>query len=134
MRARAASFISPAVLTKLAVHGLVVWLYVWFGTGGSFHFRDTANYYGELADALLAGQLHLKIAPVPELAALPDPYAPEQNEPYRLHDAVYYGGRYYLYWGPVPALLHAAWMGLTGWPSSNNAMVVLFGLGGCLWF
>jgi hypothetical protein len=44
-------------------------------------------YYNALADAFLHGQLHLRL--------LPD----------QTHDLVYFGGRYYLYWPPFPALV-----------------------------
>jgi hypothetical protein len=121
-------------LAALALHGLVAWLYIWFGTGGTFRFASRLNYYDLLADGFLAGQLHLKVSPAPELLALPDPYDAEQNRPYRQIDLSLYDGRYYLYFGPVPGLFHALWKGLTGLPAHNSATGVLFGLGGCLGF
>jgi len=120
--------------TTLAVHGLVAWLYVWLATGGTYQLGTDRGYYGGLADAFLAGQLHLKTSPSPELLALPNPYDAKQNDRYRLHDAVLYDGKYYLYWGPVPAVIRAGWQLLTGVPLTDTAMVLVFGLGGCLWF
>ncbi len=122
------------LLGAIALQGLVAWLYVWFATGGSYHFASGANYYDWLADAFLAGQLHLKIAPAPELLALADPYDPEQHFRYRVPDLSLYDGKYYLYFGPVPGLLHALWKGLTGRAVPENAMQVIFGLGACFWF
>lgn len=48
------------------------------------------SYYDLLADAFVHGQLHLRIKPAPELLALSDPYDPETNWRYRLHDALLY--------------------------------------------
>jgi hypothetical protein len=61
--------------------------------------------YNQLADAFYNQQTYLRQAPAPELLALKDPYDPEQNAPYRLHDASLYKGRYYYYFGPAPVLL-----------------------------
>ncbi len=120
----------------LALQALVAWLYVWFATAGTYGFahRETDDYYDLLADAFLAGQLHLTVEPSPRLLQLPNPYDPAQNGPHRLRDASLYNGRYYLYWGPVPGLVHAAWKGLTGLPLGDGAGTLLFGLAGCLAF
>lgn len=117
-----------ARLATWATHGLVVWLYVWLATGGSFSLAGDAGYYGWLADAFLAGQTHLTIEPRPELLALPDPYNPVHNAPYRLHDALLYNGKYYLYWGPVPAVIRAASKAVTGIQLTDRIMVLVFGL------
>jgi len=69
----------------------------------SIHGRT--SHYQLLADAFLAGQTHLLTAPDPQLLALPDPYDSVANQPYRLHDALLYQGKYYLFYGPVPAIL-----------------------------
>jgi hypothetical protein len=61
--------------------------------------------YSLLANAFYNGQTYLRQPPAPQLLALNDPYDPEQNSPYRLHDASLYKGRYYYYFGPAPALL-----------------------------
>lgn len=67
--------------------------------------RQHYGYYNLMTDAFLAGKLSLLISPARDLLELPDPYNPETNAPYRLHDVSLYKGRYYLYFGPVPALL-----------------------------
>ncbi len=47
----------------------------------------------------------MPVDPDPRLLSLPDPYDPSVNAPYRLHDASLFNGRYYLYYGPTPALV-----------------------------
>jgi hypothetical protein len=55
-----------------------------------------------MRSARAGGSAH---SPAPEISALPDPYDSVANGPYRLHDASFYKGRYYLYFGPVPAVV-----------------------------
>ncbi len=63
------------------------------------------DYYHELTDAILSGHLHLAREPDPRLVALPDPYDPQANAPYRVNDLSYSAGRYYLYHSAAPVLL-----------------------------
>ncbi len=58
-----------------------------------------------LAEAFVHGQTSLLLKPRPEMFALHDPYDPKENNAYRLHDATFYHGKYYLYWGVSPTLL-----------------------------
>jgi len=67
-----------------------------------------SQFYSKLADGFLHHQLSLLDQPNPKMLALADPYEPGQNHLYRYHDAVLYNGKYYVYWGPAPALLAAA--------------------------
>ena len=93
---------------------------VWPRTGLAF-------YYNHLTNAFRAGQLHLLIQPRRELLALPDPYDPVANLPYRLHDAVLFKGKYYLYYGPVPALLvYLPFREITGLDFTDPLAVALF--------
>ena len=95
-------FVLPAVLLCGAV-------YLWFLSAGSwFSFPEVKNSYNDLAAAFNAGQLALLIEPDPALAALENPYDAKQraNVPFEW-DLSYYQERYYLYWGPVPALVLA---------------------------
>src|SRR5688572_9015456 len=85
-----------------AVLLIIFSVHVWIISAG--HLWPTewpvyGSYYGQLTDALLRGQLHLIEAPDPRLLALPDPYDPVANKPFRYHDAALYDGKYYLYWG-----------------------------------
>ncbi len=116
-RAPTALGVSSALLVLLVI-GLFVWT---AGTNGvSIAPSDDAvvlrndeihpplrhyGFYNLLSDALLAGQLSLLIAPHPMHLALPDPYDPAQNAPWRLHDMSLYKGKYYLYFGVTPALI-----------------------------
>lgn len=86
---------------------LVILVYVWFASSGSWTRWDSATrYYADLANAFEHGQLHLTTRPSSDLLNLSNPYDPEQRKgvafpiDYALHD-----GKFYLYWGPVPALL-----------------------------
>ena len=63
------------------------------------------HYYNLMTDAFESGSLSLLVKPSKELLALKDPYDPAQNGSYRLHDASLYKGSYYLYFGPVPAIV-----------------------------
>ncbi|MDB5295145.1 MAG: hypothetical protein JWO31_1128 [Phycisphaerales bacterium] len=79
--------------------------YAWvIGAGSVTAWPGGSSYYGQLAAAFARGQTHLPVGPPAAMLALPDPYDPQANDAYRLNDALLYGGKYYLYWGPVPAL------------------------------
>ena len=95
----------------LALFAGLALVYSAFATGGTGRFGPGEfPYHDMLGEAFLAGQLHLKPTPDPEVLALANPYDPNQSNPLnKLHDASLYQGRYYLYWGPVPAVLHALW-------------------------
>lgn len=64
--------------------------------------------YPLLADALLKGQFHLDFPVNPKLSAMENPYdyslRKAEEVPFRW-DFAYYNGRYYCYFGIVPALL-----------------------------
>src|SRR5713101_86638 len=81
--------------------------YLWTASssGNPFIFgKKLSDYYNLLSDAFLAGRLSLVVEPSKELLNLPDPYDPSLNAKFRLHDASLYKGKYYLYFGPVPAV------------------------------
>jgi 4-amino-4-deoxy-L-arabinose transferase-like glycosyltransferase len=98
----------------------IVAVQLWVVTAGWWvYFPSYGQRYRLLADAFLHGQLSLLDKPAPQLLALPDPYDPAANVPYRTHDAVLYNGNYYFYWGAVPALLIAAVQVVTRLDDSN---------------
>ncbi len=66
-------------------------------------------YYNYLADAFLHGQLPLRLIP-------PD-----------VHDLVFFGGSYYLYWPPFPALLLMPWVALFGVGFSDILFTLVIG-------
>jgi hypothetical protein len=109
---------------------LVMAFYAWTATTSNYPLRPSKRsqfFYTHLANAFLAGQLHLLVLPRAELLALRDPYNPDQNAPYRLHDAALFEGKYYLYYGPTPALLlFAPFRALTNRNLSEPVAVALF--------
>jgi tetratricopeptide (TPR) repeat protein len=93
--------------------------------------------YNRMARGFLSGHLYADKVVPPAFAALPDPYDPVQSAPFRsdprydLHDYSYYGGRLYLYFGAVPALVaFIPWHLLTGGWLPHWLAVVLACLGG----
>src|SRR5580704_13238715 len=71
--------------------------------------REAHSYYQMLTEAFLSGRTYLSLEPDPRLKALADPWAGAQGVP-RAHDATYYNGKYYLYFGMGPVLsLMAPW-------------------------
>ena len=93
--------------------------------------RNAWHHYEYLVDGFLSGQLSLSVAPPPGLLALPDPYDPAKNADYRLWDATLYHGKYYLYFGPTPAvLLMLPWKMVTGHHLPQWAAAAIFAIGG----
>jgi len=94
-----------------AVLGIaVIIVYVWFVSVGRWtDWPKSSSYYQELADAFRQGQVSLLIQPDPRLLELADPYtlSSRGNLPYQW-DVVLYNGKFYLYWGPGPALIMTA--------------------------
>lgn len=91
------------------------------------------EYYPMLTDAFLAGKPYLLVPPRPELLALPDPRDPAANAPYRLHDLALYNGRYYMYYGPAPAItLFLPFKVLTGKDLPTSLAATVFCLAGFL--
>ncbi len=68
-------------------------------------FREADGYYNLLTAGFRSGHLYAAIQPAPELLALPDPYDPVANAPYRVHDMSLFNGHYYLYYGVTPVFL-----------------------------
>lgn len=99
-----------------------------------YRVRWPNDYYNLLADAFLAGQLHLLVKPRPELLAAPDPYDVSTYEPYRLQDASLYKGKYYIYFGPVPAVLfYIPFRLITKYNLPDTLSTLFFVYGGFLW-
>ena len=91
-------FALPALLVVIAI-------YVWFLSisGGA-----TSNYYALLGSTFGQGELALSLRPDPALLALANPYDPAAREGIKAPlDLALFDGKFYLYWGPAPALLLA---------------------------
>lgn len=86
------------------------------------------NLYGLLARGFLRGQLALDAEPSPELLAAANPYDPAARRGIAyLHDASFFAGRYYVYFGPAPALLlFTPWRLLAGTDLSSSYAVLAF--------
>ena len=108
-------------------HFAIAWL-----CGPAANWRgQTSEYYQLLTDAFLAGQTSLLVQPPAQLLALPDPYDPRANAYLRLHDASLYHGKYYLYFGPTPAIvLFLPYKVLTGSHLPSRIAVALFCVAG----
>ncbi len=84
----------------------MLWFFHWtVRTSGGFNPPGEEDYYNFLVRGWRSGHLHMSKVPSPEMLKLSDPYDPAQNGPHRLADASFYEGRYYLYFGAVPAAL-----------------------------
>jgi hypothetical protein len=124
----------PAQLAAGLVFCLAIPVALWFVSVGFWsHWPATGHYYNDLADAFRSGQLHLLETPDPALLALPDPYEFAQRQHIAAPwDVVLYNGQFYLYWGPVPALLLAAWKTFSPGIVGDNVLVFAFVLGTAL--
>ena len=86
-------------------------VYVFLVSTGHWTVWPTSTqYYDSLARAFIHGEVALPIEPSPRLAELDDPYDPASlvDIPI-LYDASYFRGKYYLYWGPAPAVATGLW-------------------------
>ncbi len=114
---------------------LIALIYLWLSTGGTMYkLYSTTYYYDYLANAFLHGQPYLLVEPAKEMLALPDPYDPLANVKWRLHDASLYNGKYYLYWGPAPALVLLVFKYLVPGHMVRDQLVVLGFVLGILFF
>ncbi|HKB90999.1 MAG TPA: hypothetical protein VKC60_10830 [Opitutaceae bacterium] len=116
------------------------WFYIWTASPDSALFQKIGNsdeYYNLQVDGFRAGKLSLNKEVPAGLLVLKDPYDPAQNSPYRRHDASYYKGAYYIYFGVTPAVtLFWPYLALTGKYLSHNQACVIFcivGFGCALW-
>jgi len=122
-------------LASAALGGFMILIYIWIISIGTWTtWPATTNYYDLLANAFSRGQLHLEEKPDPALVALDDPYNPDNREGIpALWDLTLYKGEYYLYWGPVPALLLAVIKPFYSTPVPDNILTFIF-LAGLLFF
>lgn len=137
-RRRAGLEAGCALLGVLAVLSFYAWT-AWT-SGGLPAGRGVLNdYYSELVHGLLKGHLYLDVPVDPAMVAAKNPYA---YDVWRYHgwmvDASYYHGRYFLYFGVVPAVLFLLpyhlitgldlWLGTADFYVASAAFVVLAAL------
>ena len=100
---------------------------LWYSSAGRFPvFPSMDNAYIDRGESFLHGKLSLLEQPDSQLMELDNPYDFQQREnvPYRW-DASYYQGKYYLYWGPVPALVSAAIEGISHVRPSASLIILI---------
>jgi len=85
----------------------VLTVYAWLVSAGSWtNWPTLTTYYDQLATSFAHGQLSLEAKPDSALLALSNPYDPSERHLLTYpKDFSLYKGRYYLYFGPVPAML-----------------------------
>lgn len=120
----------PLTVALVIVAWLAITVYgFWLTSAGRFRYKHDSGFYSSLAEGFLRGELALPQMPDPVLLALPDPYnmaARDASGAKVLWDASLYHGRYYIYWGPIPALILAAGGLFTGQVGSNAALAFAF--------
>jgi hypothetical protein len=111
----------------------ILLLYAGLNTEFTWHFeeRETFVAYDMLAEAFLSGQLHLKKEVDRERWESGDPLNPSLKRPF-LFDAIIWDGKYYLKQPPLPGVLHAIWIALTGKACLTGLVVIASGLGNFL--
>lgn len=120
-------FAIPLVMLILAV-------YVWLISGGSWiNWVSATHYYADLARGFARGNLFLAVRVDPDLLNSPNPYEPMPNGGAAgPTDLSLYHGRFYLYWGPVPALVLLFLRPLINWRLGDLQLVFLFTTGLCI--
>jgi hypothetical protein len=93
----------------VAAFAVMAFVYTWTTRSNHLDWRfgaEQRDYYNLLVHGFLDGHLSLK-EPVPQaLLDCPNPYDPPQRPPgVGLHDASLYHGKYYIYYGVVPAVV-----------------------------
>jgi hypothetical protein len=90
----------------------------------------TTEHFHLLAAGFRSGHTYLAIEPDPALVELENPYPFENREHInQLWDASLYNGRYYLYWGPAPALVALAIESAARIPMDDPRLTWLFLVG-----
>src|SRR5581483_3770760 len=123
------SFGSKAMLFMiLASTLLVITIYVWFISAGRWIiWRPTSSYYSQLALSFEDGQLSLEIKPDPALLSLSNPYDPKERKgiPFP-SDTSLYDHKFYLYFGPLPAIVLAIFKRIISMKIGDQYLVFVF--------
>ncbi|NPV76165.1 MAG: hypothetical protein HPY59_07290 [Anaerolineae bacterium] len=126
-----------SILLSLAALAGIAVFYWWVVTSGQWTVWPTAtSYYDKLADAFLHGQVSLLEKPSFELLSLKDPYdLQERLESGASYpsDVSLYQGKFFVYWGPAPALIFLAIKNLAPLALNDAFLVIGFCFGALLW-
>jgi len=87
--------------------------YYFISAGGLRNWPVYGTYLDLQADGFRAGHTYLPLKPAPELLRAANP-RDRVNMRYWALDLSYFEGKYYTYWGPVPALVQALVKSLLG--------------------
>src|SRR5512140_234419 len=110
----------------VVVNLLVFTAFLWLATTGTWrNMPGKTLYYDWLATAFEHGHLAIEQTPPPALLVLSNPYDPAQRAGIPLPvDVSLYKGRYFIYFGPVPALLLLAAKPFTAAPIPDSYPVL----------
>lgn len=126
-----------SVLVSLAALAGIAVFYWWVITSGLWTVWPTAtSYYDKLADAFLQGQVSLLEKPSSELLSLKDPYDLQERLDSGASypsDVSLYQGKFFVYWGPAPALIFLAIKSLAPLALNDAYLVIGFLFGVLLW-
>jgi hypothetical protein len=124
---------SRLVLLLLVAIG---WFYAWTVAPEGFPgwvSKEGHGYYNLLTQGFMKGHLSLDVPVDPFLAKLSNPWDPLQREGHGMHDASYYQGHYYIYFGVSPVVvLFLPFRLLTGHFIDERAATLLFAWVGLL--
>ncbi len=117
-----------AGLMTLLLGAVIIFIYLFYVSVGWWtHWPKTTTYYDQLAEAFLHGQTSLLVQPKADLLSLADPYDFKNREHISSYpwDAVLFKGKFYIYWGPAPAVFLAGIKLI--FPGEYGDPVVVFG-------
>ncbi len=115
-------------LALVAGYAAIEVVYVFFVSAGHFtHWPTYLTFLDDQAEGFRAGHLHFAVEPAAALLAKANPFD-ARWKPLWYWDASLYNGHYYLYWGPVPALLLAGFKTLFRVHARVGDQVVVFAL------
>ncbi|MEI9952430.1 MAG: hypothetical protein WDO74_26490 [Pseudomonadota bacterium] len=112
LAARIKNLRSRLWLLAVVLVGCAVYLY-FISAGGLRSWPIYGTYLDLQADGFRSGHLYLPLKPAPELLRAVNP-RDRVNIRYWALDLSYFEGKYYTYWGPVPALFQALGKSLLG--------------------
>jgi len=96
-------------LTALSALAVVV-IYIFFISVGTWtKWPTTTDFYAQLARAFDHGQVSLLTKPDPSILALQNPYQYDElrKKATYIWDVSLFNSKYYIYWGPAPAVIMA---------------------------
>ena len=129
-----ARWLRAAVLTGVVLAVGLFYLWIARTSNRGFYWKYTlGGYYNYLSRGFLNGHLYLPIEPAPELLALPNPWDPKIEGPFKVMDLVFFNRHYYQYHGAGPAvMLFVPWRLIVGHDVDEPFAAFLFCFGGFL--